>query len=146
MTFAWVIEKHGCDRTCPIYWTGHFSPELEWSAPGEHVRACRFARFGDASAVAEYLSLHSPNKMPNDTHGVYEHGWDEVPCVHASKEKCDPSRQWQRFMLVMDNGFQWLDCSAGDADAFRGPIRQKPQGIFSQPSHFAPEFDDPQRK
>lgn len=104
MTFAWVIEKHGCDRTCPIYWTGHFSPELEWSAPGEHVRACRFARFGDASAVAEYLSLHSPNKMPNDTHGVYEHGWDEVPCVHARS------------------------------------------GIFSQPSVFAPDFDDPQRK
>lgn len=88
--FAWVIEKHGCDRTSPIYWTGHFSPELEWSAPGDHARACRFARFGDAAAVAEYLAFHSPNKEPNQTHGVFEHGWDDSKVeLPAHLEPCD---------------------------------------------------------
>lgn len=76
MVYAWVIERQGCDRSRPVYWTGHFDPKLEWSEPGDHSRACRFARFEDATPVAEYLSFHSPNRQPNDTHGVFEHGWE----------------------------------------------------------------------
>jgi hypothetical protein len=71
MTFAWVIEKDDSEGSRPRYFTGKRHGAQEWSDPGDHADACRFAREQDAERIAKYIGPYQHN------HRICEHGWDE---------------------------------------------------------------------
>jgi hypothetical protein len=73
MTFAWVIEHAESEPGKPRYFTGHRHPAMQWSDPGDHAEACRFAREQDADRIAAFAGFYAPNP----THRVCEHGWEE---------------------------------------------------------------------
>jgi len=73
MTFAWVIEKGDSEQSRPSYFTGRRHPAVQWSDPGDHAAACRFARKEDAERIADFAGFYAPNPV----HRIAEHGWDE---------------------------------------------------------------------
>jgi hypothetical protein len=72
-TFAWVIERIDSPPGAPIYFTGRRHAALQWSDPGDHSQACRFARKEDAERIMGFAGFYPPNPV----HRVCEHGWSE---------------------------------------------------------------------
>lgn len=70
-SFAWVIEDRESELSRPRYFTGKRHPAMQWSDPGDHAAACRFARREDAERIAAFAGFYDPNP----THRICEHGW-----------------------------------------------------------------------
>jgi hypothetical protein len=49
---GWVVEKGESQPCSPEYFTGANHPAIEWSDPGDHLSAIRFARKEDAEKAA----------------------------------------------------------------------------------------------
>jgi hypothetical protein len=88
MIFAWVIEHADSEPGRPRYFTGKRHLAMQWSNPGDHAEACRFARREDAERIASFAGFYPPNP----THRVCEHGWEEhtdgaMVSPHAAKAR-----------------------------------------------------------